>query len=790
MNQLFNLLLPWPWRAFNPITDTFVYGIFLSFIICLVFLLVKTIRRARLIGSLTKKVSEYGKSVKPDILHELKEAFDCNSELAEVWQGFADSLITRQRGENQEKIVYKTDEASLFFSEERILEQYLNLRLWNSVPALLVGIGILGTFVGLVWGLIPFSGINFAQTIEIQEAIKKLLPGVSTAFVTSVWGMLASIVFNFVEKLGIGSVSKTIATLQRALDKLFTLTTQEEISFRQEEELAQQTQALKSFSTDLADKIKIAMDNIMSESRDQRAQDSQEIVQELHKVPDAISGALAERLAPNLNNLNTIVKNIQDMTAQSRQEVVQELHKVPDAISSAMGKKLIPNLNNLNTVVEELQNQSEKLDILGQSLMESRAQSAQNSQEIVQELRNAPDAISNAMEPSFNRLNTAVENLDTTVTQSKSDIQNEMVQGREVMLRQLHDAGYALSNVITEELIPRLNNLITIISDIQSVAEQGRQEVAQELHKLGLSMTEIETLAGTVDKVSENFINVPEHVAQISDNVQELVKSAVNQTDEQFNQRLADMDAFFLRAAQTLQDVQQSAGTLLQLQNEQIEAINNQLSNSQATLASGRDMLQEMNKSITSIRQIIERMQIVSGRLTVGAEKIESAGQQLNRAGVMFSEGNQNSLAVIRETAHQIQNALAQSRPLLDNFTEGFQMISNRLNRNFQSFQTIDEGLNGIFAEIERGLNTYADTTRESINEYLRDFSEQLTQASTALARNVETLRESVEGLTEMNENQLTSAAKTLADSVEVLKESVGQLNEINKHPAHTVGNR
>ena len=146
------------------------------------------------------KYVKYDKPVQPSIKQELKGKFDRNKKLTDAWREFEDSLITRSHNENQ--VVYKTDEASLFFSEERLLDQHLNLRFWNSVPALLVGLGILGTFVGLVWGLIPFSGINFEQTSEIQGAIKKLLAGVSTAFVTSVWGMLTSLAFNNLEKMG------------------------------------------------------------------------------------------------------------------------------------------------------------------------------------------------------------------------------------------------------------------------------------------------------------------------------------------------------------------------------------------------------------------------------------------------------------------------------------------------------------------------------------------------------------------------------------------------------------
>ena len=215
--------------------------------------------------------------------------------------------------EDQE-VVYKTDDSSLFFGEDRLLDQHLNLRFWNSVPALLVGFGILGTFVGLVWGLIPFGGIDFTEITEIGNAIKELLSGVSTAFVTSVWGMVTSLLFNGLEKWRIGRVSQAIANLQRALDKLFTLTTQEQSSFRQEDELKQQTKALKSFSTDLANEITGAM-----------AQGRQEIIQELHNAPEAFSNAMAEQLEPSLISLNNAIEELRQQREESSTDAIQRL---------------------------------------------------------------------------------------------------------------------------------------------------------------------------------------------------------------------------------------------------------------------------------------------------------------------------------------------------------------------------------------------------------------------------------------------------------------------------------
>ena len=90
MNQLFNLLLPWPWRDFNPITDVFVYIIFLVAVVCVIIFVVKTVRRVRLMGTLIQGVNEYKRPAKPDMLPQLAEKFDSNKEIREMWREFSD----------------------------------------------------------------------------------------------------------------------------------------------------------------------------------------------------------------------------------------------------------------------------------------------------------------------------------------------------------------------------------------------------------------------------------------------------------------------------------------------------------------------------------------------------------------------------------------------------------------------------------------------------------------------------------------------------------------------------
>ncbi len=59
----------------------------------------------------------------------------------------------------------------------------------SHAPSLMTSLGILGTFVGIVIGLLDFDPAN------IDESISPLLEGLKTAFTTSLVGMLASILF-------------------------------------------------------------------------------------------------------------------------------------------------------------------------------------------------------------------------------------------------------------------------------------------------------------------------------------------------------------------------------------------------------------------------------------------------------------------------------------------------------------------------------------------------------------------------------------------------------------------
>ncbi|MCQ2532635.1 MAG: MotA/TolQ/ExbB proton channel family protein [Saccharofermentans sp.] len=67
----------------------------------------------------------------------------------------------------------------------------------NQVPETLTGIGILGTFVGLIIGV---SSIGFSSVAAAVTSLQSLISGIEVAFYTSIVGIILSICFNLTYK--------------------------------------------------------------------------------------------------------------------------------------------------------------------------------------------------------------------------------------------------------------------------------------------------------------------------------------------------------------------------------------------------------------------------------------------------------------------------------------------------------------------------------------------------------------------------------------------------------------
>lgn len=120
-----------------------------------------------------------------------------------------------------------TDEkSSLHASEVFPIQQLVfNQGLLSSLPGLLVGLGILGTFVGLSIGVMGLKSQESAAAV--QEGIQALLNSMGTAFVTSVLGMGTSIIFTMLQRASAYYVAKKYRVFCARLDDRHFISSEE-----------------------------------------------------------------------------------------------------------------------------------------------------------------------------------------------------------------------------------------------------------------------------------------------------------------------------------------------------------------------------------------------------------------------------------------------------------------------------------------------------------------------------------------------------------------------------------
>ena len=63
---------------------------------------------------------------------------------------------------------------------------HIHKRLLEMVPDIFTSLGILGTFVGLVWGLKNFEPSNYEA---MTTSVASLVDGIKVAFLTSIYGI-------------------------------------------------------------------------------------------------------------------------------------------------------------------------------------------------------------------------------------------------------------------------------------------------------------------------------------------------------------------------------------------------------------------------------------------------------------------------------------------------------------------------------------------------------------------------------------------------------------------------
>jgi len=311
---------------------------------------------ARLQGrteSLISTLSAAGAIVgKPEFLPNLGAAAEQLAALpflADRWSAYYDTLIVL-KDKTASRPVRSTLRPDHVFDLGLLRAVGLKPRYHTAMPGMLVGAGLLFTFLGLAVALSAAGGVVAGgDPVQSRQGLHQLLDAASFKFITSLAGLLLSMAYTGFRNHRIRLVEQALDGFTAALDRQMPLATPAILQHEANEALRAQSTILETFSTELGvsigEKFGRAFDEhigpwseAMQTLADRMSTQNQDAMQQMLKTfIDRLSGGPRDHLAgvtENLAALGTLLEGLQNGLGQASARMAQSA----EAMAAGMGE--------------------------------------------------------------------------------------------------------------------------------------------------------------------------------------------------------------------------------------------------------------------------------------------------------------------------------------------------------------------------------------------------------------------------------------------------------------------
>lgn len=562
----------------------------------------------------------------------------------------------------------------------------LNLRMLDTAAGTLVGLGLLGTFLGLTLGI---KGFDSSNTERINESIQGLLAGMGTAFLTSLLGMTFSILFTAADKALRHRLYKDVKELTDKLDSEYYIDDLVLANINQQNIVNQFCKALKNDlqqqALEIANKLtytnaegqNVTIGNAIREILTENTKQSKalmsfstDLAMELNQgFDETLSRQMQQKIVPLMESVDATTK-----------AVVEHIDKMADTVSS-------PATDMMQNVVDELkQSMQSLLNEFSTGLSGSATSELEN---LAMQLGTATQAMADFpknMENISATLQVTIEEVKHAISEISNTSANANSTAMQQMQEQITYATGAISNAITE------------VKEVMSGISQSSQEQNNQM---------VSKLADAAEKMGSFLTGT---ISTLSNSVQQSVKGITD-------------------------DINNKQTDLIALQEDTTSQTKKLLENFNI----GLERLEKMNEYVTGTMNGFKQAQ---GEITVSTSNLRTISSDMKLATELFNKGQNDYAARLA----QLQTA---SQKGIDQVTEMLKNSGQLSDEYVQKFDLIKQGLGSIFSQLQSGLTEYSRTVKDTTDKYLASYTSSLTQTTGALASTIERQNEVTEMLTD-----------------------------------------
>lgn len=590
---------------------------------------------------------------KPDA--NIGQIFEGRGVLGHLWREYADSLH-RQPGEGQAVRFRSTMPAGVFFRQDVLVDIPLRADFFKHLPGLFTGVGIIGTFYGLLIGMQSF--VVSENPVVVRGSLTRLLHGVSEAFLVSASAITLAMLVTFIEKLVVSALNSKVEKLVQLLDGLFE-------GGAGEEYLARLVKASETSSETTAGLLKGELKQILTELTDKQI-----------AAANAGTAALGDRITASIEDgLKAPLTDIADSLKNAQNDQGDALQAMLAAMFENFNNQMKELFANQATEMNRLQQQA--VEALNATVVKLEAMAAdagaasQRSMEAMAlQVAKSIDAAESRQALMNDKLGEFIDQMRQTTDQSHSDAQGHLKQSLDDLSARLGAVFDGLSAQVLSTTDASMHHQQDMALQSQNVLGQFAEQIALVVENVNRAVGEMKSAVAVMHSTTADAM------------------SALNNSADTLY--LASND--FARAGENVSSTLEKSAVVAEQLVHAADTVSTASTGLAALFEDYRDARESMVAQVRSLQALAEQVRRDASMSGEVLEKIEAATSKLISA-QKDADDYLSKISEVIAVAHQ-------------SFSEGMTRAVGEANREFHqalsdSVKLLREGIHELESTLD-----------------------------------------------------------------------------------------
>jgi hypothetical protein len=681
------------------------------------------------LGRLKKNLRDFRKN---NVIEYPTDLFKSSKLFIHLWTEYQQTLheqrgLNPQTGIEELVAIRSTTPAEIFFGPSVLVDGRLHTEFFKHLPGILTGLGIIGTFLGLIHGLQAFQ-IN-ENTEVIRQSLEQLLHGVYEAFLVSMVAIFLAMFVTIVEKSLLSKLYGKVEELCFLIDSLYESGAGEEYLQR----LVKSSESSASQANIIKDALVGELKEILYEVTQRQIQSTLSSQQQLgDQFRDSIQAGISQPL-------QKIAAGFDDQ----RESTGKDLSSALDDVFAAFTQRLQDLFGGQTTGIQELQQQT----------VEALQATAKQFQQMATNIDATGRNTTNAMTETLAQAMKAMELRQQAMNEQMTDF-----------LGQVRTMGQASQNETGQKLQTLLGNLgqqmTKMVAELQTQSRsanddhQGRQQQMADATIAAITRlssgveTSLQTMQGQLtgmlthleQQTQSTATHHQEQQRQLTAHNQQAVQAltaSVNETVDKVSTETTEMlakltslvESHQLAAAEAVRSIQAAINQMSEVTTSALRGMNQGAEN----LIIATD---DFSKAGQSVAGVLHEATGVATKLSLSADAVSISTRAMETIVGDYSTVRQQLNDMIQALKGTVESARKEASLTAD--------VLTRIDHATQKLATAQNQADRYLAQVSEVLEEthqqFASSMRSTLNEANQQFFQHLTGATALLRGSIEEL--------------------------------------------------